>query len=125
MLITSAHAELPPSQGLLATLILPHPGTTGRARAVELALTALGSPLIFTGALIVAIRNRWRRKISISGEAMPVFVMVLFGSLPLDLLLALGGLGVAARIGVGLGSVLGLVVRGLIRARASRAACAP
>jgi hypothetical protein len=110
---------------LLATLILPHPGTTGRARAVELALTALCSPLIFTGALIVAIRNRWRRKISISGEAMPVFVMVLFGSLPLDLLLALGGLGVAARIGVGLGSVLGLVVRGLSRARASRAACAP
>lgn len=121
LLLTSKLSQAEPSQGLISTLVLPHPGTEGGARLAELTLTVLCAPLILVGTLAVALRNRIRGKaISTVGEATPVLVMVLFGSFSLDLVLSLLGVSGTGRLVIGVGSVVGLCVRAVIRARAGR-----
>jgi hypothetical protein len=121
LLITSTLCDPGSSQGLFETLVLPHPGTEGSARTAELILTVLCAPLILAGTVAVALRNWWRKKAIVSsGEAMPVLLMVLFGSLPLDLGLSLMGFSGTGRIALGLGAVAGLGLRAGIRSRADR-----
>ncbi len=110
----------PPSRGVMEAMVLPHPGTSGAARAVELGLTVLCAPLIAAGTLAVAIRNRRTVRTVLNGEATPVLAMVLFGSVPLDLVLSLLEASGMTRLVVGAGSIAGVCVRAVIRARASR-----
>ena len=105
------------AQGGVAAMVLPHPGTEGVTRLVEVALTVLCAPLIAIGAL--AIKRRAKTKpFDLSDEAVPVLAMVVLGSLPLDLVLSLLDFSTTTRLIVGLGSVAGLTVRAVIRARA-------
>lgn len=113
-------AHPPPSRGVLEAMVLPHPGTSGVARAVELGLTVLCSPLIAVGTIAVAIRNRKTVRTVLNGEATPVLAMVLFGSFSLDLVLSLLDASLTTRLIVGAGSIAGVCVRAVIRARAAR-----
>jgi hypothetical protein len=108
------------SAGMFPTMLFPHPGTEDGARRLELALTVVCAPLILAGTAALAVRRVIRRKpISVTGEAGPVLAMALFGSLPLDQVLALLDFSGAARLAVGLGSLAALSLRAVIRARAT------
>src|SRR5579883_2114892 len=44
-----------PARGVLATVVLPHPETTGTARSLELALTVACLPLVVCGAMLLGL----------------------------------------------------------------------
>lgn len=113
-------AHPPASRGVMEAMVLPHPATSGATRLVELGLTVLCSPLILAGTIAVAIRNRKVTRTVLNGEATPALAMILFGSFPLDLVLSLLEASGMTRLIVGGGSILGVIVRAVIRARASR-----
>ena len=120
LLLTSKLGQPQQAEGVMATLVLPHPGTEGAARLAEVGLTVLCAPLIAVGAVALGIRNRGKKKVAAIGEVAPVVAMVAFGSFPLDLVLSLLGAGGTARLLVGVGSIAGLCVRAGIRTRAGR-----
>lgn len=120
LLLTSKLGQPQQAEGVMATLVLPHPGTDGTARLAELALTVLCAPLIAVGAVALGIRNRGKKKVAPAGEVAPVVAMVAFGSFPLDLVLSLLGAGTMIRLIVGVGSIVGLCVRAVIRTSAGR-----
>jgi hypothetical protein len=121
LVLTNAMIAPAPSQGLLPTLILPHPSTTGTARAVELALTLICLPLVATGALSLAVaRGRTRRNAeTMRGELAPVLAMLGLGGLGFSSLLSFAGVGFAANLAVTGLSMIALIVRGVIRAQAA------
>jgi len=69
--------------GMLHTLMWPHPGTTGGARVVEIALTVLGLPLVLAGALSLALVRRARKLPPAGGELSAALTMTVFGGLAL------------------------------------------
>jgi hypothetical protein len=104
--------------GLVQTLVLPHPETRGTARAVELALTVACLPMVACGALAIAIKRRNSRYAEISGELAPVVVMSVTGGLAFGSALTFVT-SISTALAVVGASIAGLVVRGVIRARAS------
>jgi hypothetical protein len=115
-----------PRGGALSTLLLPHPSTTGTARAVELVLSLISLPLVLSGALAMSLSRASRarmQKVSGAGdEAGPVVLMILIGSgvlwTVLDLVFHATGATVAWTLGV---TTAALIARAVIRARASDA----
>jgi hypothetical protein len=72
-------------RGVIATMLLPHPGTAGLARAVELALTVVALPLVLAGIVGIAlVRLSFRSPVfALTGEAVPALLMTIFGGLAL------------------------------------------
>src|SRR5258706_1788346 len=109
-----------PSQGLLPTQILPHPATTGLARAAELLLTVVSFPMVAAGTLMIAVTRRasHRRKLqTTSGEVAPVVVM---SGLSLPMYLTIFGM-TPLGFGLTVGSIACLATRGMIRSGAATA----
>lgn len=111
--------DIASSQGVLATLIFPHPHTHGTGRAVELACTVLALPLVIVGAFALTLKNRRYRDAAdaTTGEVAPVLAMIGLGGMGLYGVLSLAGLAtatIATVLGV---SVLALIVRATVRAR--------
>jgi hypothetical protein len=121
LVLTNAMLEPAPAQGLIPTLILPHPSTTGVARIAELALTVASLPLVLTGALTLAVsRSVTRRKHEAArGELAPVLAMLGLGGFGLSSVLSLAGVGFATNLAVTGLSMLALILRGAIRASAA------
>ena len=120
-LIAIHGSDVAPSEGLLPTLIFPHPTTHGAPRAVETICTIIALPMVILGAFSIALsRRRMRQTVDQTvGEAGPVVAMSLFGGLGLYSVLSLAGVGTAASLTV-LGISIGaLIVRGAIRSHAS------
>jgi hypothetical protein len=110
-----------PSEGLMQTLVLPHPTTHGTARVVELVCTIIALPLVIFGVLSVGLsRRRTRRKADETrGELVPVLAAGGLGGLGLWSALSFAGLSTHATmivIGVGLAA---LITRGAVRSHAS------
>ena len=121
LILTDAMLAPAPAQGLLPTLVLPHPSTTGAARAAEIALTVVSFPLVAAGVLALALaRGRTRRKYQTTrGELTPILAMMGLGGFALSSILSLLGASLAANLAVtGLG-IVALIGRGVIRARAA------
>lgn len=60
LLATDVKAGRRIGQGPIATMILPHPNTTGVVRLAELALTVAAFPLAIAGAALVGFARRGR-----------------------------------------------------------------
>jgi len=120
-LIAVHGADEQPSQGVLPTLILPHPTTHGTARAVELACTIVALPMVLLGALSIGLSRRRTRRLAeqTTGEVAPVLAASGLGGLGLYSALSLGGVGTSASLVVIGGSIVALITRGAIRAHAS------
>ncbi len=110
-----------PSQGLLPTLIFPHPSTHGTARTVELACTIVALPMVILGALSVGLsRRRTRRSAQeTTGEVTPVLAASGLGGLGLYSLLSFAGASTVTSLVLIGGSIIALITRGAIRAHAS------
>ncbi len=123
LILTNTMLAPAPSQGLLPTLILPHPSTTGRARSLEIALTVVSFPLIAAGALSLAVsRSRTRRNYDTArGELAPVLAMLSLGGLGLSSLLSLAGVSFATNLGITGVGIAALIARAVIRSRAAAA----
>jgi hypothetical protein len=121
LIATDAMLAPAPSQGLLPTLVLPHPSTTGAARAVELALTVVSLPLVAAGVATLALaRSRTRRKHEAArGELAPVLAMLSLGGFGLSGVLSLLGVSFATNLAITGISMVALIARGVIRSRAS------
>jgi hypothetical protein len=121
LIIADAMLAPPPSQGLLPTLILPHPSTTGAARVAELILTVVSLPLVAVGALTLAMtRSRTRRKHDDArGELAPVLAMLGLGGLGFSSVLSLLGASFTTNLAVTGASMIALIARGVIRSRAA------
>lgn len=120
-LIAIHGSDVAPSEGLLPTLIFPHPTTHGTARAVETICTIIALPMVILGAFSIALsRRRTRQTVDqTQGEAGPVLAMSLFGGLGLYSVLSLAGIGTAVSLALIGGSIGALIVRGAIRSHAS------
>jgi len=116
-LIAVGGTHAAPSEGLLPTLIFPHPTTHGTARAVETICTIIALPMVILGAFSIALsRRRTRQQVdSTIGEAGPVAAMSLFGGLGLYSALSLAGVGLTASLAVLGVSIGALIVRAAIR----------
>jgi hypothetical protein len=121
LILTDVMLARPPSQGLLPTLILPHPSTTGAARVAELALTIVSLPLVAVGALTLAVaRGRTRRNAEAArGELGPVLAMLGLGGFGFSTVLSLLGASLSTNLVVTGISMVALIVRGVIRSRAA------
>jgi hypothetical protein len=110
----------PPSQdrGILATVVLPHPETTGAARNAELALTVACLPLVISGALLLGFGRLFGRRRPTS-EAGAVISMAAAGGLGLAWWLS--DYGAAVAIGVTVVEIVLLGIRARVRVRSSRA----
>ncbi len=109
------------SEGLFATLVLPHPSTRGVARGIEIGLTIACFPIIALASIGVLVKRRAsdRRKArETEGEAAPVVAMLLLGA---PLLLSVLGLTMTGFV-LTIGGVIGLGVRAAIRSHAATAA---
>ena len=111
--------DIAPSQGVLATLILPHPHTRGVGRVVELVCTVIALPLVTVGAFTLALKNRRHRAAAdaTTGELAPVLAMTGLGGLGFYGVLSLAGLPPATILSVLGASVSALIIRGMVRAR--------
>lgn len=122
LLVTDAR-NASPRQGLFATLLLPHGRTHGVERTIELALSIACAPLVLAGAAAFFVQSRIFRRHDVAdtlyGEALPVFVMTVFGSFPLMSLLGFLDLELGTRVAIVLAEIVGLCVRGVIRSRAA------
>lgn len=112
-----------PPGSALATLLMPHPSTTGTARTLELVLTLVSLPLVLSGALAMAISRSGRARmqtVSGGGEAGPVILMILIGSgvlwTVLDLVFHATGTTVVWTLAT---TIAALIARAVIRARAT------
>lgn len=110
-----------PSQGILPTLVLPHPTTHGSARAIELACTVIALPLVIVGALSLGLgRRRTRRSAEqTTGEVVPVLAAGGLGGFGLYGVLTFAGLSSATALGVVGVGIAALITRGVVRARAT------
>jgi hypothetical protein len=110
-----------PSQGVVQTVIFPHPTTHGTARTVELACTLIALPMVILGAFsLVLSRRRTRRSADqTSGELVPVLAMSGLGGLGLYSALSLAGVGLSSSLAVIGVSIAALITRGAIRSHAS------
>ena len=120
-LIAIHGADEEPAQGMLPTLIFPHPTTHGTARAVELACTVIALPMVVLGAMTVGLsRRRGRRSAEQTrGEITPVLAASGLGGLGMwSLLSVLGASGTATIVVIAI-SIAALITRGAIRAHAS------
>lgn len=122
LLVSQMMLTPPPAPGLLPTLVLPHPSTTGAARTAELVLTVLALPLVALGALTLAVtRGRKRREAEAArGELAPVMAMLGIGGFGFSTVLSLLGASFVTNLAVTGTSMLALILRGVIRARAAR-----
>ncbi len=120
-LIAIHGADEEPAQGMLPTLILPHPTTHGTARAVEVACTVVAFPMVVLGALSVGLsRRRGRlRAEQTRGELTPVLAASGLGGLGLWSVLSMLGVSGTATIALIAGSIAALITRGAIRAHAA------
>jgi len=111
-----------PAPGLLPTLLLPHPSTPGAARGAELVLTLIALPLVAIGALTLAVtRGRKRREAEAArGELAPVMAMLGIGGLGFSTVLSVLGASLTTNLAVTGTSMIALILRGVIRARATR-----
>ncbi|MBA3464053.1 MAG: hypothetical protein H0T46_29115 [Deltaproteobacteria bacterium] len=114
-------ADAEPAQGLLPTLILPHPTTHGAARAVELVCTVIALPMVILGAVTIGLaRRRIRRSAEqTTGELTPVLAASFLGGLGLYSVLSIAGISSTTRLALVVASIGALVIRGIIRARES------
>src|SRR3954453_24252334 len=101
-----------PAPGLLPTLVLPHPSTTGVARSAELVLTLIALPLVAIGALTLAItRGRKRRQAEAArGELAPVMAMLGVGGLGFSTVLSVLGASITTNLVLTGTSMLALIV---------------
>jgi hypothetical protein len=104
-------------RGVLATVVLPHPETTGAARTAELALTIACLPLVVAGGVLLGVGQLIGRRRATS-EAGAVISMALAGGLSLAWWLA--DYGAAVAVGVTAIEIVLLGVRARIRVRSSR-----
>nr|HEX4318174.1 hypothetical protein [Kofleriaceae bacterium] len=104
-------------RGIVATLLVPHPDTTGAARTLEIVLTIATLPLVLSGLALVGLR-RLVNKSNPIGEGGAVVLMALVGGV--SLAFSLADLGFATAAGVTAGEIALLAVRARIRYRASR-----
>jgi hypothetical protein len=114
-------ADAEPAQGLLPTLILPHPTTHGAARAVELVCTVIALPMVILGAVTIGLARRRARYAAeqTRGELTPVLAASGLGGLGLYSVLSLAGVAQTTKIALVVASIGALVIRGIIRARES------
>jgi hypothetical protein len=117
LLVASMKLQPAPAPGLVPALVLPHPSTTGVARGAELALTVVALPLVAIGALTLAITRRKRREPA-RGELAPVMAMLGVGGFGYSTALSLLGASVTTNLALTATSMLALILRGVIRARA-------
>ena len=106
------------ARGLVETLLLPHPGTTGGLRVVEIALTVATLPLVLSGLAMLSLRRLVSRTSAGIGESGAVLLMAVVGGT--SLAISLDDYGVAVAGGVTLAEIVLLIVRARIRHRASR-----
>lgn len=118
LLVASMKLQPAPEVSLVPALVLPHPSTTGVARGVELALTVIALPLVAIGALTLVITRRKRR--DTRGELAPVLAMLGVGGFGYSTVLSLLGASIATNLALTATSMVALIARGVIRARASR-----
>lgn len=120
-LIAIHGADDAPAEGLLPTLIFPHPSTHGTARAIELVCTVVALPMVILGAVTVGLSRRRARRSAqeTSGELTPVLAASGLGGLGLYSLLSFAGVATASALVIIGVSIVALVTRGAIRAHAS------
>jgi hypothetical protein len=106
----------------LATLVLPHPASSGAARAAELALTVVSFPFVMAGALTFALHRLRKRstRMTMRGELGPLCLMSLFGALGMWSVLSILGVSTGNVITIVLGSIGALVARAVIRTRSKK-----
>ncbi len=122
LLVMEGAAKDDDERDWLATLVLPHPATSGGARGFEIALTIAAFPFVMSGALTFALhRLRGKGRIKMRGEAGPLALMTVFGSLGMWTVLGLAGVSTGSIVGVVAGSIAVLCTRAAVRSR-SRAA---
>jgi hypothetical protein len=110
LLVTDPVArDAEPARGMLQTMVLPHPATSGGARLAELVLTVLGLPLVVAGGLALGLTRRARLTSASGGELPAALAMTVFGGA--------GLLGLPPLV-VGV-SVAAVWLRALIRSRAA------
>jgi hypothetical protein len=122
LVLTNAMLMPAPTQSLLPALIFPHASTTGGARTAEIVLTIISLPLVFAGALTLALsRSKTRRSHDAkTGELAPVMSMLGLGGFGLTSLLSIAGASLTANLAITAVSVAALIGRAVIRARAAR-----
>lgn len=117
LVITNTLLTPPPAESLLATLVLPHPSTTGLWRLVELVLTLIGLPLVIIGVLTLAVTRRKAKPAR--GELAAVTAMLGVGGLGFSTVLSLVGASFVTNLAVTGACMVALILRGMIRARAA------
>ena len=76
LLVMEGAAKDDDERDWLATLVLPHPATSGGARGFEIALTIAAFPFVMSGALTFALhRLRGKGRIKMRGEAGPLTLL--------------------------------------------------
>lgn len=120
-LIAVGGRDIPPAEGLLPTLIFPHPTTHGTARAVETICTIIALPMVILGAFSIALSRRRTRQTAeqTQGELSPVLAMSFLGGLGLYSALSLAGLATSTALALIGASIGALIVRGAIRSHAT------
>jgi hypothetical protein len=103
--------------GVFGGLVLPHPQTRGGARAAEIALTAIGMPIIAAGFLSLAILPRMYRRFTASRPSeLQKVGMVTFTGGPLTwFALTMAGATTATAVALAGSSAFALVVRHFVR----------
>ena len=114
-----ATVTAPPAEdrGVIATVLLPHPETGGRARTAELALTVLCLPLVAAGTALLGIGRLFGKRKPTS-EAGAVISMAGAGGIGLAWWLA--DYGAAVAVGVTALEIVLLGIRARIRVTSSR-----
>ena len=104
----------------LATLVLPHPATHGAARMLEVAMTLVALPFVLAGVVFFAFhRLRKRGPITMRGEAGPLALMSLMGSLGAWAVLSIAGVSGGTTLAIVIVSIAALCVRAAVRSRSS------
>jgi hypothetical protein len=104
-------------QGITATLLFPHPQTTGTARTIEIVLTVLCAPLVVVGiaSMMLGRRSVRRAFAAARGELMSAVAMTAFGGFSFWALLHALKVGPAFELTIA--SIMLLWVRAYIRSR--------
>jgi hypothetical protein len=104
-------------QGITATLLFPHPETTGAARTIEIILTIACAPLVLVGiaSMMLGRRSIRRAFAAARGELMSVVAMTFFGGFSFWAIIH--ALKVPASFEVTIISIMLLWVRAYIRSR--------
>jgi hypothetical protein len=104
-------------QGITATLLFPHPETTGTARTLEIILTIVCAPLVIVGiaSMMLGRRSLRRAFAAARGELMSVVAMTAFGGFSFWAII--GALHVPAALELTIASIALLWVRAYIRSR--------